>query len=138
MGTFVEEQQNNIQAPRRGECIALSVDVTARPYDLGAIDLGGFIPEADSKRRHEVFVTLRAVTADVWFHFSDGTSAALDPAAAIAVGGTIASAAAHGWTITAGTEQRFRIDRSRDTFLVCRTAAGTATLLMRPSSNQGG
>lgn len=137
MGTFVEEQSANVQPPRRGECIALTVDVTARPYDLGALALSGFTPEADSKRRHELFVTLRAVTSDVWFHLSDGTSSALDPTAAIAVGGTLASAAAHGWVIPAGTEQRFRIDRSKDTFLVCRTASGAAVLLIRASSNPG-
>ncbi len=138
MAYVVQEQHARTEAPRRGECIALTVDATTSAYPLGSLALSGFTPEGDAVRRNEVFVTLRAITADVWFYFSNGSSTALDNTAAVADGGTLAYADTYGWMIPAGQESRMLIDRSRDTHLVVKTSSGTATLLIRASSHAMG
>lgn len=137
MGTTVEEQYANVTPPRRGECMALAVDVTARPYDLTVLPIQGVLPEAAHSRRLESYLTMRAITADVWFYFSGVTASDLSAVANIAVGGALSYPTTNGWVIPVGTEVRVRIDRSRDLFLICQTAAGTATLLVRASSNPG-
>jgi hypothetical protein len=138
MGTVVEEQLANVQPPRRGECFALTVDSTARPYDITALAFGGITPEAAHARRLETFVTLRAVTNDVWFYFSKTTASDLDNTAAIAAGGALAYATPHAFVIPAGTETRVRLDRSTDLFLIVKAASTSGILLFRASSHPGG
>lgn len=137
MGAFVEDQLANVQPPRRGECFTLSVDTTARPYDLSTLAFGGVSVEGGNSRRDETFVTIRAITADIWLHFSQATASDLDNTATIAVGGTLAYANTMGGVILAGQEIRVRLDRSRDRFMICKTSAGTATMLFRVSSHPG-
>lgn len=138
MGQMAEEQAANVQPPRRGEVVALAVDATARAYSLTSLALAGVTPEASGLSRAEVYVTVQAVTADVWLYFNEGTASDLDPAAAVSAGSTFAFASTYGWRVPSGTEQSFRLDRGRDTHLVCRTSSGTATLLFRASSNSTG
>lgn len=127
------QQADNIRPPRRGEILALGVDVTARPYDLKALALDGYAPNESTGPAH-VYISLTAITADVYFYFAPATANDLDPTAAVAAGGTPAYANTHGWRLVANTEQRLRINRALDKFLVIRTAAATATLLIRASS----
>lgn len=136
MGAFVEDQAANVQPPRRGECFALTVDATARPYDLSAVAFGGVAVEAGAARRNETFVTLRALTADIYVHFSPTATSDLDPAAVLAAGSALSYPTTHGFVLPVGTEIRVRLDRSRDKFMVVRTAAA-ATLYFRASSHPG-
>jgi hypothetical protein len=134
MGQMAEEQAANILPPRRGEVLALAVDATARGYALGSLALGGATPEGAATGRQEIYVTVQAVTADVWLYFAPATASDLDPATAVAAGGTLSFANTYGWRVPSGTEQAFRLNRAQDKFLVCRTSSGTATLLIRASS----
>lgn len=136
MGTFVEDQAANVQPPRRGECFALSVDNTARPYDMTAIAFGGVATEAGNSRRDETFVSLRALTADIYIHFSQTTQSDLDLTAVLAVGSALSYPTTHGYIIPVGTEMRVRLDRARDRFMIVKTAAA-ATLFFRVSSHPG-
>jgi hypothetical protein len=133
MSQMAEEQAANVLPPRRGEVLALAVDATARPYALSGLTLAGKVPEGAGSR-FELYVTVQAVTADVWLHFASATASDLDPAAALAAGSALAFANTYGWRVPSGTEQSFRLDRATDKFLVCRTSSGTATLLLRASS----
>jgi hypothetical protein len=137
MGTAAEEQAANVQPPRRGAVLAISVDTTARPYDLSSLDLGGITPEADHKRRHETWVTLQADGGDVYYYFSSATASNLDNTAAVAAGGTPAYATTHGAKIKQDDRHEVRIDRSRDVFLIVKTSTGTATLRFWASSHAG-
>lgn len=137
MGTVVEEQLANVQPPRRGECFALTVDSTARAYDITVLAFGGIAPEAGHSRRLETFVTLRAITNDVYFYFSNVNTADLDNTSVIAAGGALAYANPQGFPIAAGTEVRVRLDRSRDLFLIVKAASTSGTLFFRASSSPG-
>jgi hypothetical protein len=133
-----EEQAAYVSPPRRGEIIALTVDTTARAYDLSALSLAGFTPEGDSRMRAEVWLTLEADGADLYFQLSDGSSTALDPATVIAAGGALAYSNAYGAKLKDGIPKECRIDRSRDTHIVLRTSSGTATIRFWASSNPSG
>jgi hypothetical protein len=133
--SMTEEQASNVLPPRRGEVLALAVDATARAYSLTSLTLAEKSVEAATSQRIALYLTVQAVTADVWLVLSDGTASDLDPTAAVIAGGTLAFANSYGWRIPSGTEQAFRVDRSKDTHLVCRTSSGTATLLIRASSH---
>lgn len=137
MGTAAEHAFANVTPPRRGECLALEVDATARPYDLRSLPLAGFAPK-ESKANERVFVTLQALTADVWFYFASVDNDDLDPTADIAAGQPLAYADTYGDRLAIGSSIRLRIDRQQDKFLVVRTSSGTATLLLRASSESFG
>ncbi|MBA2683260.1 MAG: hypothetical protein H0U66_02040 [Gemmatimonadaceae bacterium] len=136
MGAFVEDQLANVQPPRRGECFALAVDATARPYDLTPLAFGGVAVEGTAARRNETFVTLRALTGDVYVQFSPVTASDLDQTAVLAAGSALSYPNTHGFVIPAGQEMRVRLDRSRDRFVIVKTTT-TATLFFRASSHPG-
>jgi hypothetical protein len=133
--TAGEQIAARVLPPRRGACIALAVDATARVYALGSLALGGFTPDAAGSKRAEVYVTLQAVTADVWLYFAPATHTPdLDPADVIAAGGTLAFDNAQGFRIPVDGAIQVVLDRTLDKFMVCRTSSGTATLLAYASS----
>lgn len=132
------EQSAELRPPRRGEVIALTVDTTARAYDLGSLNLGGDSVVVNTDRPRSVVIWMQCETADVYLHFSDGSNTDLNPATVIAAGGAIAFANAYGSVLKSGTQSvGYRINRTQDRYLVVRTSAGTATLRFWAASSDG-
>lgn len=137
MSSFNSEgQAANVRPPRRGACIALTVDSTARAYDLTGLTFGGGKPSEDGSGARNVFLTLQAETADVYFHLSSTNSADINQATVIAAGGTLAFANTSCAVLKYGTDGTpVRLDRGVDKYLVVKTSAGTATLRIWASSD---
>jgi hypothetical protein len=132
-------QSAELRPPRRGTVWAVSVDSTARVYDLSALDLGndGDAPNGAGDRPRTVDICLQCETADVYFYFSSASATNLDNTAAQAA--TSAAAAAqttHGAVLKSGNMQAgYRINRTTDRYLVVKTASGTATLRLWAASS---
>lgn len=134
MSTYHVEQAANFVPPRRGAVLALAVDATARPYDMGSLAIGGFTPDAGFARKSEVIITLQARGARVFFQTSSATASDLDDTAAVAAGGTLAFANTYGAWIEDGQALSLTFNRKLDRFLIVKTASGTATLSIWGSS----
>lgn len=135
MGSVADEQDANITPPRRGQVVALSVDATARAYDLTGLALGSANAPQVSPKREEVFVTLVSWGTTVWYHFSPTNDASIDDTAAIAAGSPLAFANTYGEPLGDGATVDLRIDRNVDKYLVVKAASGaTGKLYIRPSS----
>jgi len=129
MGSIAEAQDANITPPRRGAVLAIDVDSTARAYNISALALGGYTPEADLDRRNEVFLYLQAETSDVFFYFHSATASDLDDTAKITAGGAVAFANTYGAVLEAGNPPlKLRIDRSLDKFLIVKAAVASGIL----------
>lgn len=114
-----------IKPPRRGAVWALTVDSTARPYDLTQLDIGGEkLGGGKANQKIEVAIWMQAETNDVYFHFAPASANDLDHAAAQAAGAAAAAPAnTHGAVLKAGNvPQRFVITRGLDVFLIVKTA----------------
>jgi hypothetical protein len=130
--------QNEIMPPRRGQCLAIEVDSTARAYDLSTIAFGGVTPNEAAKEPQEVVLYLQAQTNDVFFYFADGEVGVtattdvddIDNTAKITAGSAIAFANTYAAQLDATTKapMKIRINRAQDRFLVVK-AASTAGVL---------
>ena len=130
--TIAQDQAADTCPPRRGAVLALTVDATARAYDLTALDLGGYA--ASGGRRNEVFLTLFADGGDVYYQLASVATASLDDTAVIAAAGTLAYANTYAMKLPSGAAQSFRINRNVDKYLQVKTSSGTATLRFFASS----
>lgn len=130
MGTIAEDQIAQSMPPRRGGCVALAVDATARPYDMTTLALGRAIaPDTGGKTRDNVVLWMAADGADIYFHFDSATSSGLALAPNVDAGGTLATGDTPGGVLRVGQPaQRFIIDRALDKFLIVKTAGDSATL----------
>lgn len=133
--TIAQEQAADTAPPRKGAVLALTVDSTARAYDLTALDFGGFT--ATGGRRNEVFLTLFADGGDVYYYFSSDSSATVDDTAVVAAAGTLAYANGYAMKLPSGAAHSVRIIRSLDKYLQVKTSAGSATLRFFASSPAG-
>jgi hypothetical protein len=135
MSSFNSEgQASNVRPPRRGAVITLTVDSTARAYDLSVLTLGGGKPSADGSGARNVYLTLQS-NADLFYHFSDTNSAVLDDTATLSVGSTLAFANTYGAKLVSGQDVPVRLDRGVDKYIVLKTNSGTATLRFWASSD---
>lgn len=132
--TVGEALAARVLPPRRGAVVALTVDTTVRPYALGSLALAGYTPEAAAHQREEVYLTLQADGAKVYYYFASATASDLANGTTIAAGGTLAYGNAYCAVIPDGTSAQVCIDRSQDKFLIIQTASGTATLRIYASS----
>lgn len=132
MGTVAEYQYAECRPPRRGATWALTVDATARAYDISKCNLGGFTPPEDHKTTQDVFLYLQAETNDVYFYFSDATASNLDNTAAqAATSADLSFATTHGALLKAGNAPlKLRITRSVDKFLIVKAASTSGVLRM--------
>jgi hypothetical protein len=129
-------QADNIVPPRKGATWAVDVDSTARRYLLTALTLGR---KYEPGRRDDIYVTLQADGADVFFVFSDSSTVTLDDTAAQAAGNADAAfAATYGAKIVSGTESHYRISRALDQYIHIKTSSGTGVLRMWASSEPQG
>ena len=130
MGTSnTVEQHSNVLFPENGQTLAITLDNTARSYDLTSLDLGGGVPEGDLDRRLEVFLCVQSDGADAFLSFSK-TAKTINETTTVAAGGTLAFADGMAAKVVNNLAPiRFRIDRSRAKFLnVKGSAAGTLRL----------
>lgn len=133
MGTIAEEHVADVSPPRRSAVLAITLDATARAYDLTALDIGGFSPSGG--RRNEVFVTIFADGADIFFYFAADNTVTLDTTA-IAAGGAVAYSNVYAAKIATGTSLRMRIARDKDKFLHVK-GSGAGTMRIWASSPAG-
>lgn len=127
--SLAEAQIAQSQPPRRGAVIALTVDSTARAYDLTGLALGGKTPEGAGTASMDVVLWMQAETNDVFFHFHSASATDLNDATVIAVGASLAFNAAYGACLEAGASPiKVRINRAIDKFLVVKAASTSGTL----------
>ncbi len=134
MGTYGIDE---CDPPRRGSVWVVTVDSTARAYDLSKVALGGFTPEATQKKRAEVYLWLQAETNDVYFYFSSATASDLsDTAAQAATSADLAFANTYGAILEAGNPPlKLRINRALDKFLILKAASTSGVLRMWAASD---
>lgn len=133
MASTAEQQAAAVLPPRRGAVWAVTVDSTARAYDLSALALGGAAaPEAAGTRPTHVFLCLQAETNDVYYYFDSATGTALsDTAVQAAASAAVTFANTYGAILEAGGAPTWvRIDRSLDKFLILKAASTSGVLRM--------
>lgn len=139
-------QVDECRPPRRGEVIALTVDSTARAYDLLSVALAGFTPSNSQREQSSVVLWMQAETANVYFYFASGEAGAvattdvddIDNTAAVAAGAALAFANTYAGVIVAGAlPLAIRIDRSLDRFLVVKAASTSGVLRFWAASSAG-
>lgn len=132
MGNNAEQAQAACWPPRRGAVWAVTVDSTARAYDLSKLPLGGYTPEASNAKRNEVVLYLQAETNDVYFYFDSATGIGLNDATLQAAGaGAATFADAYGAILEAGGPPlKVRISRSLDKFIQLKAASTSGILRM--------
>ena len=131
MASVAEEQASSLSPPRRGSVWAVTVDSTARAYDLSKIAIGGYTPEASGGRRQTVVLYLQAETNDVYFYFDSATGSSLaNGTTQAAAAADVAMAAAHCAVLKAGSVEVFRIDRTIDKFIQVKAASTSGVLRM--------
>src|SRR6516162_2435691 len=108
-------QANNVVPPRHGSVAALSVDATARSYDLTALTLGG--NAFGQQWPEEVYLTLQADGSDVYLLFHSASASDLDNTQSVSAGGTLAFANTYAAKLPAGGAVDFRIRRNVDKFI---------------------
>jgi hypothetical protein len=129
VGTIAEEQGAGLLPPRKSNTWAVTVDSTARAYDISKLAIGGFTPEASLAKRQQVVLYMQAQTNDVFFYFHSATDSALSDTAAQSAGAADAAfVATHCAVIKAGSAEVFRIDRTIDKFLVVKAASTSGIL----------
>lgn len=136
---LAEKQAVEVHPPRKGLIKALTVDSTARSYDITALPLAGVTPDNAATARNEVWLTLQAETADVFFSLSSASYTSLDDTAAAAADGAAMSGYTdtHAARLVADDTISFRIDRSRDKFLNVKAASTSGILRFWASSGPG-
>jgi hypothetical protein len=135
MASVAEEQIASLTPPRRGAVWAVSVDSTARAYDLSTSILGAgatVAPEAAGKRRQYVVLYLQADTNDVYFYFDTATGTSLsDTAKQAASAASLAFSDTYCAVLKAGSPPiQIRIDRSIDKFIQVKAVSTAGVLRM--------
>lgn len=138
MASIAEQQEAVCRPPRRGAVFALTVDSTARPYDLSTLALGASAaPSSSGSERAEVVLYMQAETNDVFFHFHSATASDLSDTAAVSAGGAVAFATTYGAVLEAGAPPiKLRIDRKLDRWLIVKAANTSGILRFWAASDQ--
>jgi len=134
-----ERQAADVQPPRRGQVKAITVSATAYQYDITGLPLAGQTPDANGRRKQQVYLTIQAESADVYFYFhSTSVTPDLDETAAVAAGSAALTsyAVTHGARIPADHSIEVRIDRTQDKFLTLK-GSGAGTCRFWVSSGPG-
>ncbi len=128
MASVAEEQIASLTPPRRGQVWAVTVDGTARAYDLSKIALGAgaIAPEKSGQKRQCVVLYLQAETADVYFYFDSLTGNSLaDGTKQAAAAADVLMADAHCAVLKFGNPPiQVRIDRTIDKFIQVKSSGG--------------
>jgi len=135
MGIVNESMQNNanLLPARRGNGAALTVDGTARAYDLRTLAWNGqsFFQNVDEA----LFLDLQNDGANpIYFYFSPTNTVDLNEATVTAAGGTLALANAVPKVLRSAQDAPVELERDIDLFLIVKATGGTSTLRIFPSS----
>jgi hypothetical protein len=127
------EQWANAVPPRKGACLALTLDATARAYSLTSLKLGGFTPAAANVQSIYVYLQRQADGADCYVQFASDNTVTLNDATAIAAGDPLAFANTYCQKIPDGSTVGVRIDRKLDTHMHVK-GSGAGTLRINATS----
>lgn len=137
MGGYSEDIANIITPPRRGAIIRITLDTTARAYDLRSMVFGrSAAPDPTVPNGDKVMLRIRAITADVHYYLASDDTVTLDSAAVIAAGGAMTLLGTFCDTIPAGQFEDVTISRDTDKYLHIKGSAA-GTVVIRPSSMVG-
>lgn len=137
MGGFGEDMANIIVPPRRSLILPITLDATARAYDLRSMLFGRLIaPDPAAVNGDKVMLRIRTFSADLYYYFAPDNTVTLDKTQAISAGGAIAVANTYGDHLAAGTWEDVTIDRSVDQYIHVQ-GSGAGTLIIRASSLKG-
>ncbi|MCW5834503.1 MAG: hypothetical protein KIS78_19030 [Labilithrix sp.] len=114
----------------------MATDTTVRAYDLRFLPLADFAPR-ESKAREHVFVTIQAVSGDLYFYFSQTPDLDLDEDDELAAGTALEYATEYCDLLKEGASVRLRLNRQRDKYLVVKGST-TGSMLLRASSESFG
>lgn len=129
-----QSQEANIQAPRRGQVVALGVDNTPRFYDLSLLAFNGQAWRGNVAE--SLFLTLQndSATVAIYYYFSSTGVSDIDPAVFIAAGGAMAFNTSYSAVLGVASSASMRILRPTDRYL-CVRAASAAILRFFASSD---
>jgi len=120
------QQAADFLPPRRGAVLAITLDTTARPYDISGLTADGV---SSLERGHDVYITIQAEGADVFYYFSSATASDLSKTAAITAGAAAAYDNTHPARIVVDQQAHHRLNRAVDKWLILQgSAAGIARL----------
>ena len=133
MTGVLERQTDEVVPPRKGQVIAVGVDVTPTAYDITGLAYDGD-PYNPKQPDDPVYLTLQAETADVFVQFAQDAVITMDMAAYISPGGTLVFSSAYPARIPAGGWIDVRILRGVDKYMhlqgsadgICRFWASSA------------
>lgn len=131
--TQAEGQAANIQPPKVGEMLVITLDATSRRYDLGGVAWGGKAVD----RAGDIFMSLYG---DVAFYFAtnDTNAGTVDETAALAAGGAVSAFTTNAaWQVPAGVEVSFRFNRARHRYLVIKGSAAGKVRIYASSDTTG-
>ncbi len=121
-------QSSLSRPPRRGSVIAVTVDSTARSYDVSTIPL---VPANGSR----VFIALQADGGALYYYFSSTSDDDLDESDIIAAGDTLLFSGTMGVLLPNGAVHEVAIDAATDIYLVVKTVSTDATLRIFQTSD---
>lgn len=128
-----QNQDSDIQPARKGQGVAVTVDTTARAYDLTVLPWNTivYLPS----RQVDLFLDLRNEgTNPIYYYFAPNSTVTLNEATVVAAGGTLALDATVPNLIPAGQMISVRCSRTEDPFIHVKSTGGTSTLRIFPSS----
>lgn len=131
MGTL--DRSAGRKPPRQGQEIPILVNATATSYNLQALAMASYTPDAANTRSNRVWLTMTC-NADIFYHLTSNSTAALNTSAFIAVGGTLAYSNSYGTPLWQKTVSEFELERAKDKYLHLATASGEAMVYLFVSS----
>lgn len=133
----LERQVWNVVPPRVSQGFALSVDSTARAYDMTVLSWGGS-PYKQGHVGQCAFLRLHNDTGSastLWFCMQPNSTVTLNQTTTIAAAGTLSLQTTFCEELPPGAYAEVRIDREVDKYL-CVKATSTATLRVSLASQQ--
>lgn len=134
MTELATAQHDDEKPPEVEKILAIAVDSTSRVYDLSTIDFGTKGNEVTANKNQNLFVTIEADGAAIYFSLSPTAALTISDTASITAGAALAFTATKCWKIPADGERRYRIDRGLHRYLYLKTATGTAIARVYVSS----
>lgn len=130
-----EQQDANIQPPRRGQVIAQDVSATAFPIDMTKLAFNG--QTWNGAQQEFLYLTLvnESATTTIYYYFQPAaTPLTGDPAVINTAATQPAFVDTSMWPLLPLQKESIRLRRDVDKFMVVRTASGNATLRLTSSS----
>lgn len=134
MSGYAADLADYVLPARKSAVLVITLDTTARAYDLRSLALGSILtPDPSAVNPMKVYLRLLALSANCHYHFDSTSSVTLDRTATIAAGGAIANATTYGDVLVASAPEHVVIERDKDMYIHVQ-GAGAGTLIIRASS----